>query len=154
MDLFKIVLILTTISAMLMVFSLINLFKASKLLKSVKSLSEPTIYEKKIRLRKRYLVFTAICEDKISKNSLEKSVESKMIEYYGKSMVNKASPYLVFFDETSQRGIYRIVHLYLNFLIATLGLVKIIDGKKCVLIPLKTTGTLKKAHEILRKIRY
>ncbi|MEM4809799.1 MAG: hypothetical protein QW249_04705, partial [Desulfurococcaceae archaeon] len=88
MDLFKIVLILTTISAMLMVFSLINLFKASKLLKSVKSLSEPTIYEKKIRLRKRYLVFTAICEDKISKNSLEKSVESKMIEYYGKSMVN------------------------------------------------------------------
>ncbi|MEM4809023.1 MAG: Rpp14/Pop5 family protein, partial [Desulfurococcaceae archaeon] len=68
--------------------------------------------------------------------------------------VNKASPYLVFFDETSQRGIYRIVHLYLNFLIATLGLVKIIDGKKCVLIPLKTTGTLKKAHEILRKIRY
>jgi len=101
--------------------------------------------------RKRYVVFSLICEGDVSRNSLEKAVMEKIAEYYGQSLLHKASPYIVFFDEKTRRGVIRVTHLYVNHVIAAIGFIKNIGGKKCIVIPIRTTGTLKKAREYFAK---
>lgn len=106
------------------------------------------------KLRRRYVVFSAICEDRVGFSELQEAVSSKFCELFSENMYYKASPQLVLFDENTQRGVYRVTHLYLDYLIAALGLVKSVRGRKCILVPLRTTGTLKKARELTRKTRF
>ncbi len=106
------------------------------------------------KLRKRYVVFATICEERVEFNELRDAVSSKFRELFSENVYYKASPQLVLFDENTQRGVYKVIHLYLDHFIATLGLVKSIGGKKCVVVPLRTTGTLKKARELMRKLKF
>jgi ribonuclease P/MRP protein subunit POP5 len=104
--------------------------------------------------RKRYVVFTAICEERVKFEELTDAVSSRFKELFSENTYYKASPQLVLFDESTQRGVYRVTHIYLDHFIAALGLVKRIGGKKCVIVPLRTTGTLKRARELTRKLKF
>lgn len=103
--------------------------------------------------RKRYIVFSLVSEDKLSLESIDKAIRDTLIKYYGESIYGKASPRVILFDENTGRGILRVSHLFVDHAIATLGLVKEIEGKRCLIIPIRTTGTLRKAREYLSKVK-
>jgi len=102
-----------------------------------------------LKPRKRYVVFSIVCEGKPSKESIEEHIERLFIHYYGRTAHAKASPQLIFFDEASSRGVFRVSHLYVKHLISLFTAPLEKDECKCLIIPLKTTGTLKKAVKIL-----
>lgn len=103
--------------------------------------------------RKRYIVFSLVGEDKIPLESINEVLKKTFIKYYGESIYGKASPRIILYDENTGRGILRVANLFVDHAIATLGLIKDIDGKKCLIIPIRTTGTLKKAREYMLKIK-
>jgi ribonuclease P/MRP protein subunit POP5 len=147
--------ILALILAFLIIIS-ITLLRFRRLVKACIALLRAREERNEIskKLRRRYVVFTAICEERVGFSDLQEAVSSKFCELFSKTMYYKAAPQLVLFDESTQRGVYRVTHLYLDHLIVALGLVKNIKGKKCILLPLRTTGTLKKARELTRKLRF
>jgi ribonuclease P/MRP protein subunit POP5 len=131
------------------------LLKLKRLVKAYTAIiraREETLSVKKPR--KRYVVFTAICEERVKFEELTDAVSSRFKELFSENTYYKASPQLVLFDESTQRGVYRVTHIYLDHFIAALGLVKRIGGKKCVIVPLRTTGTLKRARELTRKLKF
>ena len=144
--------ILLGISITALIISIIVLRRVFKIYKALK----PLIYvEEKSpkKIRKRYVVFTVSSETRFKTMELKEGIEKIFIEYYGKSLYHKTSPQLIFFDEEGQRGVYRTTHLYVDYLIATMGLVKSINGRKCLIIPIRTTGTLKKARKYMEKLK-
>ena len=147
--------ILALILALIIVLSII-LLKFRRLVKMCTALLRTREERSGVvkKLRRRYVVFTAICEERIKFSELQEAVSNRFCELFSESTYYKASPQLVLFDENTQRGVYRVTHLYLDYLIATLGLVKSVKGKKCILVPLRTTGTLKKARELTRKLKF
>jgi len=138
------------ISLILLVVVLGLLFKSIKYYIGLRKLVEAKI--KPVgKPRKRYIVFTALCEEKTSLKDLEEALREMMIKYYGVGVYRKASPQIIFFDEAKGVGVIRVLHTCTKHLIATLGLTKRVGNTNCILIPLKTTGTLKKAKEYIRK---
>jgi len=134
---------------------LVTLLRLKRLVNAYTALLEAREKTVKVKkLRKRYVVFTAICEERVELNELRDAVSSRFKELFSENVYYKASPQLVLFDENTQRGVYKVTHLYLDHFIAALGLVKSVGGKKCVVVPLRTTGTLKKARELMRKLKF
>lgn len=103
--------------------------------------------------RKRYVVFALACSGNPSREMVEKHVENTFTTYYGKALLAKASPQLIFMDEKARRGVYRVSHLYVKHLISLFTIPLETGECKCLIIPLKTTGTLKKALKIMEKKR-
>lgn len=103
------------------------------------------------KLRKRYVVFAVIAEKCPERAALEEAVRAKLSELFGKSAEHKASPYLVFYDGAACLGVIRVSHIYKARLIAALSMVKEAGGAKCLVIPLRTTGTLKSAKKYMER---
>lgn len=151
------ILLIAVLISMLVVTTalLVTLLRLKRLVNAYTALLEAREKTVKVKkLRKRYVVFTAICEERVELNELRDAVSSRFKELFSENVYYKASPQLVLFDENTQRGVYKVTHLYLDHFIAALGLVKSIGGKKCVVVPLRTTGTLKKARELMRKLKF
>ena len=106
---------------------------------------------KPVKPRKRYVVFALACNGNTSRGMVEKHVENAFTAYYGRAVLAKASPQLVFMDEKARRGVYRVSHLYVKHLISLFTAPLEAGECKCLIIPLKTTGTLKKALKIMEK---
>ncbi|MGC8982383.1 MAG: Rpp14/Pop5 family protein [Desulfurococcaceae archaeon] len=150
---YEVALVILVISMLIAVVNIVLLRRALRLYKAVLRILEPKrVLEK--RPRKRYVVFSAICEDKVSFEALDTAIKKSFNELYGKAAAHKASPKLVIFDEARQRGIIRVSHAYKDHLVASLGLIKEVNGVKCIIAPLKTTGTIKKARAYLDKLKF
>jgi len=126
--------------------------KISKIIKTLKLSTAPTPEPVK-RLRKRYIVFAVLSEKKYSKKEVERSVRDLMRDFFGEELLVKADPQLIYFDPALQRGVIRVAHIYKDHVIAAFALIQEIDGAKCLVIPIKTTGTIKKAKRILYSLR-
>lgn len=108
--------------------------------------------EKVVRkLRKRYVVFAILAEKCPERALLEEVVRAKLSELFGKTAGYRASPYLIFYDRATCLGVIRISHLYKARLIAALSMIKEIGGERCLVIPLRTTGTLRSAKRYMGK---
>lgn len=105
------------------------------------------------KLRKRYVVFVINSDKRFSKKDVEESIRNTMSKLFGSEVLVKADPQLIYFDPTLQRGVVRTTHVYKEYVIATLGLLREINGEKCLVIPMKTTGTIKKARKTLYALR-
>ncbi|MEM1878185.1 MAG: Rpp14/Pop5 family protein [Desulfurococcaceae archaeon] len=143
--------VLICLSLALLAIVVVLLRKAYRLYKFVLARTMPEISAKK--LRKRYVVFAAVCEEKVTYEKLSKTIRNAFIELYGKAYTHKASPRLVLFDEGRQRGVVRVLHIYTDHLVAALGLVRNVEGVDCILVPYRTTGTIKKAKKYLDVIK-
>jgi len=142
--------LLLATSMVLLIASIILLGKTIVYYRGVKRLLETGL--KPIgKARKRYVVFTALCEERVSQRDVENAISETMKKHYGVSIYRKASPQVILYDESTGRGVVRVLHAYTSYLIATLGLTKRAGGKNCLIVPIKTTGTLRKAREILSK---
>ncbi len=105
------------------------------------------------RIRKRYIVFTIISEHEFNRKEIEKAVRRKLAVLYGLINLAKADPQLVFYDPKLKRGIIRTSHIMKDYVIAALTTTREINGKKLLIIPVKTTGTIKRAKKIMYTIK-
>jgi ribonuclease P/MRP protein subunit POP5 len=105
------------------------------------------------RIRKRYIVFAILSEKRFDKKVLEKTIRDYWAKYLGSIMLTKADPQIIYYEPSINRGVLRVAHKYKYHAIALLGFIREINGSKCLVIPLKTTGTLKKARQILYSLR-
>ncbi len=105
------------------------------------------------RIRKRYIVFAILSDRRFDKRILEKTIRDYWAKYLGSIMLIRADPQVIYYEPSINRGVLRIAHKYKYHAIALLGFIREINGSKCLVIPLKTTGTLKKARQILYSLR-
>ncbi len=107
----------------------------------------------KNKLRKRYLVFAILTEQRIDKKSLEEAIRTHWVRFFGEKSLIKTDPQLIYYDPSVKRGVIRVAHLYKDELIALMSTIKKIGEADCLLVPLKTTGTIKKARKLLYSLR-
>lgn len=107
------------------------------------------------KLRKRYIVFAVLSSKgfSINKKTLEKAIRECWEKLLGELSLVKADPQLIYFDPSVQRGVLRVAHIYKDEALAVLGIIKKINEHECLLIPLKTAGTIKKARKIMYSLR-
>ncbi|ADI32701.1 Rpp14/Pop5 family protein [Staphylothermus hellenicus] len=107
------------------------------------------------KIRKRYIVFAILSSSdfKIDKIKIEKSIRSYWEKLLGRISLVKADPQLIYFDPSIKRGVLRVAHTYKDEALAVLGTIKKINSHECLVVPLKTTGTLKKARKIMYSLR-
>jgi len=105
-----------------------------------------------LREKRRYVVFELISlsEEKFSKKEVEKALTSSLFKTLGLFGVSDSSYWLVKFYEDSQTGIIRVTNEYKDKLIASLNFFTEVNFKKIRVKLLKTTGTLKKANEVIK----
>ena len=102
--------------------------------------------------RKRYLVFQVLSEKPLSKDSVQEVFNRVFSEFFGLIGGGEANPKLVLYDEKSMRGVLRFVHTQRSKVLFALAMVSEITNGEVGFIPLKITGTLRKAKEIVKTL--
>jgi len=105
------------------------------------------------KIRKRYIIFVILSGRNFTKKEIEDTVRETFTKYFGEQTLVKADPQLIYFEPSIQRGVIRTSHIYKDYVIASLGLIRKINDTPCLFIPLKTTGTIKRARKILYRLR-
>lgn len=144
--------VMLVISAALLVVSLLTLKKSISYHQGLKKLIEAKLRPVN-KAKKRYVVFATICEERVSEKEIEEAIRNNLIKHFGVDIYRKASPRVILYDVESGRGVVRVLHTCTNHLIATIGLTKQVGKTRCLMIPIRTTGTLKKAREHIRKLK-
>ncbi len=127
-----------------------RLEKQVTFLKKYLKISEKTVPS---RIRKRYIVFYVMGNGSLDKKIINNAIRSTWKNYLGELSLIKADPQVIVFDQKLARGILRVAHIYKKEAIAILCLIRNINGTEVLLIPLKTTGTLKKARKTMYEER-
>ncbi len=105
----------------------------------------------KERPRRRYVVFHYIGDlEADAREILERELLRAYREVFGIRGVELARPRIVLLDDKARCGVARIRHLYVNHLVGVMGLIRRVGGERILLIPVRATGTLRKAQEICR----
>ena len=105
------------------------------------------------KVRRRYIVFSIISEHDFDRKEIEKAIRRKLAILYGIVSLAKADPQLVFYDPKMKRGIIRTSHIMKDYVVAALSITRNIGDKQLLIIPIKTTGTIKKAKKIMYTIK-
>lgn len=100
--------------------------------------------------RKRYIVFEVISNETITASELNHTLGEEAEKLLGILGLSDITLKLIDFDEKLKRGIIRTDNYSKYIVLALLGLIRNIGNKKVLLIPLKTTGTIKKARQLIR----
>jgi RNase P/RNase MRP subunit POP5 len=95
--------------------------------------------------RQRYIVFKIIREGNfiLNQNLILKSIWQSIWRYFGMKEANKIGLWLIELNLKENYGIIRFSHETKEVIITSLTLVKEINGKKVILSPIKTYGTIK-----------
>ncbi len=161
MNIFEILTIISIASLIIIIPSIITLYKRllkmKELVLTALKISNQTALDKVKKIRKRYIVFAIITDkcdkQQINKRVLEQTIRNKFREIFGETILIKADPQVIYYDPGTCRGVLRIAHIYKKQTIAILGVIRSINNTKVLIIPLKTTGTIKRARKILYSLR-
>ena len=96
------------------------------------------------RPRRRYIVFRVVSEKPVDPGSVEQAIEEKFREVLGEAGYTLARPKLV--QGGGDCWILRVRHTYKNHAIAVLGLVREVGGTRVLLVPVATSGTIRRAR--------
>ena len=146
--------LIISIASLLIVLLMYSLIKRIRLQLDLiikKDVEEALTKVKKIR--RRYIVFSIVSEHDFDKRELEKAIRKKLALLYGIISLAKADPQLVFYDPRLKRGVIRTSHVMKDYVLAALSITRTINGKQLLIIPIKTTGTIKKAKKIMYTIK-
>ncbi|MBY8981817.1 MAG: hypothetical protein KGD57_02645 [Candidatus Lokiarchaeota archaeon] len=104
--------------------------------------------------RKRYILFKILNESiyKYDKNEFINIVWHSIWRYYGMNVVNKIGLWIIDLNLEKNYGIIRCSHKSKEIIISALSLIKEIKGKRIIIIPIKTSGTLKKIKKTIRTL--
>lgn len=76
-----------------------------------------------------------------------RSIWQSIWRYFGMKEANKIGLWLVEFKQEESSGIVRCSHETKEIIITALTLIKEINGKRVILSPIKTSGTIKSLKE-------
>jgi len=105
------------------------------------------------KLKKRYLVFSIISEGNVNKDRIQTSILRAMSKLYGEPFAYAAQPTLIFYDEGRKLGILRVRRESYSQLMASLHIAGKDEEPRILFVPMKTTGSVKKAREIIERLK-
>lgn len=102
------------------------------------------------RERQRYVLFNLIIEEEtyFNKNDLLKSIWASIWRFFGMKEANKIGLWLLEFDIKEKYGIIRCSHNTMETIISALTLIMDINGKRVIISPIKTSGTIKSIKKV------
>lgn len=108
-----------------------------------------------IRERERYIIFKVISEGnkEFSKEEILKGCLYAIRSFLGDKGMSDANVYLIDWNENLGVGILKTTHKTKDDVIVALSLLSTINETKISVIPLNTTGTIKKAKEIIASLK-
>ena len=151
--------VILSITASLLASITVSIMVTSRLRKSIKlilsSLRTYRDLQRASRLlsrkpRRRYIVFEVISEAPIDWDALEEEVKKVITEYLGKTGRIDSGVALAYYDPDRRRGVLRVRADYRYKVLGLLGLVRRVQGRKVLIIPLAVTGSVKRAKRIIR----
>jgi len=95
--------------------------------------------------RQRYIIFKIIRDSDLSldQNLILNAIWQSIWRYFGMKEANKIGLWLVELDLIEDYGIIRFSRETKEIMIAALTLIQEINGKRIILSPMKTSGTIK-----------
>lgn len=104
-----------------------------------------------MRQRNRYLVFKIHSEKKFKRADIVNAVQEKHLQLYGELASGIHNLWVMDWYEKKKKGIVKTTNKSPDYIRGCLTLITEIDGKKAVFEVIKTTGTLKKARNLIEK---
>ncbi len=94
--------------------------------------------------RHRYLLFKLLLKDdfKIASNGILKAIWEAIWRFFGLKEASKVGLWLLELDIHHKFGIIRFSHKTKEIVISALTLIREIEGKRIILSPVKTSGTI------------
>jgi len=113
--------------------------------------AEDALEKLRRRRRRRYIAFYVVTEDgePPPPEEVEKAVIRAVERLAGELAVAKARLQLVYYQPERGAGIIRANHETKYLVLAAMGLVRRVAGRRALLIPVRTTGTIKTAKRVL-----
>ncbi len=102
--------------------------------------------------RRRYLVFRVLSEKELDEETFKKAIMTGFREIVGDLGLSQTDIRLILYESKSGCGILRFNHTYKDLVLLCLALIRNINDIKVAIIPYKTTGTIKRAQEILKSL--
>ncbi len=99
---------------------------------------------------KRYIVFEVLGTEPLKFEELREAVVSTVRRVYGELGEARLRIKLVEYDEARRRGILRVRREFKLHALAVLGLIRSFNGRRLLIIPISTTGSLKRARALVR----
>ncbi len=115
----------------------------------IKKMERPLDFPISKKRRKRYLVFRVISEKRIVFDEIEKTIKRTMSNLYGAPSIKESMLSLVYYNEATGYGILRMDSEWKNRVIASFGFARSYMDKKLLIIPIRSTGTIKRAKNFL-----
>lgn len=100
------------------------------------------------RPRRRYIVFEVV-PGGVSEGELREAIVSTTRRIAGETGLALSGLALILYNEETSRGVIRVRHTHKNLALAVLGLTRHVSGKRVLLVPLASTGSLKRAKRLL-----
>ncbi|MET1128761.1 MAG: Rpp14/Pop5 family protein [Thermoproteota archaeon] len=108
---------------------------------------EKAARELRKRRRRRYVVFQLVVEgDPPEPDEVEKAIVMQVRRLAGDVSLALGNIQLVYYDKSRKVGIIRATNDTKHVVLAALGLVRSVGGRRAVAIPLSTHGTIKRAR--------
>lgn len=101
------------------------------------------------RIRRRYVVIKLVSRDALRKEEVEEALSIVFTKVFGEVGYVKANPQLIYFDGNRGSCIVRVNHTHVKALLSVVWMIRSINNKQCLMIPVKTTGTIKKAYKVM-----
>ncbi|ARM75911.1 Rpp14/Pop5 family protein [Acidianus manzaensis] len=100
---------------------------------------------------KRYIIFYLVTESNISvnRNKLEEEIRNSIKEFMGRMWLEIANPKVILYLDDKKQGIISTNRVGYKSVLASLPFVKSIDGSEILIVPKRTTGSLKRAKKLL-----
>mgnify|MGYP001369156328 CR=1 FL=1 len=99
----------------------------------------------------RYLVVRLISQSQLSKEDLDKIVQKELVPIIGQIHYSKVMPKVAFFDRFGQSGIIRCLNGGSGLLRSGLSMMTSYNSEKVHVMPIFTSGTIRKAKEVMNK---
>ena len=102
------------------------------------------------RRRRRYIVFHVVSEkEPPAAEEVEKAVLRSLERLAGQLTIALGNVQLVYYQPDTGAGIIACTHDTKYLVLAAMGLVRRVGGQRVVLVPVRTTGTIKRAKRAL-----
>ncbi|AWR97269.1 ribonuclease P [Acidianus sulfidivorans JP7] len=110
-----------------------------------------TIKNKQDIKSKRYIIFYLITESNssISRENLELAIRDSLKDFMGKMWLEIANPRVILYLDDTKQGIISTNRVGYKAVLASLPFVKSINNSEILIVPKRTTGSLKRAKKLL-----
>lgn len=98
---------------------------------------------------KRYVIFEILSAERFSREEVAQATIAAMLKLYGEVGLAMSGLKLIDYDEVRRRGIVRVRREEKGRVLAALNYVREIGGKRARIMPIATSGTLRRAREIM-----